>query len=233
MYKSVTAALGGSYGLEIGGPSRVFNRFKILPVYKHAKRIDNVNFAIQTAWEQNLHDGGRFYFNPRKPPGTQWIREANSLVGIANETYDFVLSSHCLEHIANPLSALREWRRVVKPAGYLLLIVPDSAKTFDHRRPVTKIEHLLDDQQLRTGEDDLSHLNEILELHDLKRDPHAGTAAQFRERALRNVENRCLHHHVFDLNLLRDVLVHTGWEVLASESIRPVHLAALARKNHM
>jgi len=104
-------------GLEIGGPSSLFGSDGALPVYTQALRIDNVNFTTKTAWEHGLSDGGAFQFSPTRNPGTQLLREATSLTGIADNGYDFVLSSHCLEHVANPLAALQEWRRVTRPGG--------------------------------------------------------------------------------------------------------------------
>ncbi len=216
-------------GLEIGGPSRVFRARQILPVYPHATAIDNVNFRANTAWEKNLNDGGKFHFAKGKPAGRQYIKEAGNLSGIADASYDFILSSHCLEHTANPLGALREWRRVVHPDGHLVLLLPNPTGTFDHRRPITTIEHLKADADARTGEDDLTHLDEILSLHDLDRDPKVGSAAEFRSRSLRNEENRCLHHHVFDAVLMRAALEETGWTVLGLETVRPIHLIALAQ----
>lgn len=41
------------------------------------------------------------------------------------ENYDAVHSSHCLEHMFNPVNALNEWWLLVKPGGYLILVVPD------------------------------------------------------------------------------------------------------------
>ena len=41
------------------------------------------------------------------------------------ESYDTVHSSHCLEHMFNPVNALNEWWLLVKPGGYLILVVPD------------------------------------------------------------------------------------------------------------
>ena len=41
------------------------------------------------------------------------------------ETFDFVFSSHCLEHMNNPYSALKEWWKLVKVGGYLYVIIPD------------------------------------------------------------------------------------------------------------
>ena len=39
--------------------------------------------------------------------------------------YDFVYASHVLEHMANPGVALRNWWKLVKTNGYLILYVPD------------------------------------------------------------------------------------------------------------
>lgn len=40
-------------------------------------------------------------------------------------TYDCVYSSHCLEHMGNVPEALRQWWALVKPGGYMILVVPD------------------------------------------------------------------------------------------------------------
>tara|TARA_B110000967_G_scaffold23533_1_gene21686 strand:- start:2220 stop:2927 length:708 start_codon:yes stop_codon:yes gene_type:complete len=40
-------------------------------------------------------------------------------------TYDTVHSSHCLEHMYEPEKALLEWWKIIKPGGYLVLVVPD------------------------------------------------------------------------------------------------------------
>jgi len=42
----------------------------------------------------------------------------------ATQSMDFVFSSHLLEHIVNYKSALKEWLRVIKPNGYLILYLP-------------------------------------------------------------------------------------------------------------
>ncbi len=41
------------------------------------------------------------------------------------ESFDTVFSSHCLEHMLNPLEAITSWFSLVKPGGYLIVIVPD------------------------------------------------------------------------------------------------------------
>jgi SAM-dependent methyltransferase len=51
--------------------------------------------------------------------------DAQYLQTIADDSMDFIHSSHCLEHMENPIVALINWIRVVKPGGYLVITVPD------------------------------------------------------------------------------------------------------------
>jgi SAM-dependent methyltransferase len=51
--------------------------------------------------------------------------DAQLLKGIPDNTYDFVHSSHCLEHLHDPGDGLHNWLRVVKPGGHLIFTVPD------------------------------------------------------------------------------------------------------------
>lgn len=41
------------------------------------------------------------------------------------ESFDSVFSSHCLEHINEPMLVIRDWFALVKPGGHLFVIVPD------------------------------------------------------------------------------------------------------------
>ena len=51
--------------------------------------------------------------------------DAQHLATVADDALDFVHSSHCLEHLVDPREGLRNWLRVVKPGGYLVITVPD------------------------------------------------------------------------------------------------------------
>lgn len=51
--------------------------------------------------------------------------DAQELKGVAADSFDFVASSHCLEHLYNPYSSLDRWIEVVKPGGFLVVTVPD------------------------------------------------------------------------------------------------------------
>ena len=51
--------------------------------------------------------------------------DAQQLAGVPDASCDFLHSSHCLEHLRDPHEGLRNWLRVVKPGGHLVLTVPD------------------------------------------------------------------------------------------------------------
>lgn len=51
--------------------------------------------------------------------------DANILDGVAHESFDFVYSSHCLEHMDQISTTLKMWGQVVKTGGYLYIVVPD------------------------------------------------------------------------------------------------------------
>lgn len=57
--------------------------------------------------------------------------DAQLLASVADGHYDFLFSSHCLEHMVDPLVALRHWVRVVKPGGYIVVAVPDE-EMYEH-----------------------------------------------------------------------------------------------------
>ena len=229
-FRTCAPLFTGKAGLEIGGPSPVFGRRGLLPVYPLAARIDNCNFGRHTLWEGAIHEGATFRYDPKRAPGNQYIAEATDLSVIPSAAYDLILSSHTIEHTANPLRALVEWKRVLRGGGVLALIVPHKEGTFDHRRPVTALDHLIQDFEQRTAEDDLTHLPEILMLHDLERDLAAGSFDAFKERCENNIGHRGLHHHVFDTNLVVEMLDHMGLQLHAVEAMPPYTIVAIARK---
>lgn len=229
-YAQERGAFAGKTGIEFGGPSSIFGARGIFPVYPMAARIDNCNFDSRTLWEGQIRPQGGFHFHHRRELGQPLVAEATDLHFLPDGGYDFVLSSHMLEHSANPVKALYEWLRLLKSGGTLFLVLPHREGTFDHRRPVTPLRHLMDDFERQMGEDDLTHLPEILQLHDLRRDPKAGGFEAFKARSERNRENRGLHHHVFDTRLAVELLDHVGVQIRTVESIFPFHIAALATR---
>lgn len=211
-------------GIEIGGPSAIFSIE--LPIYPVIKSLDGCNFSNKTIWEGNILEGNNY--NNKK--GVQFICEASDLNAMPNEKYDFLIASHCLEHCANTLKTVEEWLRVIKKGGAILLILPDKRYTFDHNRPITPFKHLVDDFNNDIDETDLTHLDEILKFHDLNLDSPAGTKEQFKNRSLDNFNNRCLHHHVFDIKLLENIFKYYDIKIVKTSFVKPFHQIILGVK---
>jgi SAM-dependent methyltransferase len=51
--------------------------------------------------------------------------DAELMADCRDAQYDFVHSSHCLEHILDPATALKNWFRILKPGGHLIVLIPD------------------------------------------------------------------------------------------------------------
>jgi tetratricopeptide (TPR) repeat protein len=77
--------------------------------------------------------------------------DAQYMNGVGDESFDFVHSSHCLEHLADPREALHHWLRILKPGGFLIVTIPDedlyeggqwpSLRNQDHRWSFTIQRH--------------------------------------------------------------------------------------------
>ena len=52
--------------------------------------------------------------------------DAQELKGVKDGSFDFVASSHCLEHLHSAHDALTNWLRVLKVGGHLVVTVPDA-----------------------------------------------------------------------------------------------------------
>ena len=70
-----------------------------------------------------------------------WLRPENDLP-FEDKSFDFVISSHVIEHFFDPISALREWERVARK--YIYIICPKrDALPSDRDKPLTHIsEHI-------------------------------------------------------------------------------------------
>ena len=51
--------------------------------------------------------------------------DAQMMAGVGDGEYDFVYSSHCLEHMRSVEQTLGNWVRILKPGGWLYVVVPD------------------------------------------------------------------------------------------------------------
>ena len=74
-------------------------------------------------------------------PGIDVVDDADRLATFADDAVDFVIANHVLEHLEDPIAALGQMLRVVRPGGIVFLTLPDARHWFDARRERTSVEH--------------------------------------------------------------------------------------------
>jgi SAM-dependent methyltransferase len=97
-------------------------------------------------------------FSSRNRYKVDYSRDAHSLPDIKDSSLDYVCSSNVLEHLTNPIKAILEWLRILKPGAILWLKIPDKRKTFDSTRERTEMEHLIADFENDVAVDDPTHI---------------------------------------------------------------------------
>ncbi len=132
--------------------------------------------------------------------------DKGELQQFANEQFDFVILSHVIEHVANPVSTVGDLFRIVKPGGHVVLACPDKRYTFDKNRELTPLLHLV-----REFQDEVDHVTDdhyldfLAGVHpDLLKLPDDELAVH-----LANVRSRREHAHVWDSNSFRAFIVAT------------------------
>ncbi|MCC6142336.1 MAG: methyltransferase domain-containing protein [Candidatus Hydrogenedentes bacterium] len=136
---------------------------------------------------------------------------------LATGSMDYLFSSHALEHCPNTLAVLREWQRVLRPGGRLVLRLPHRDKTFDRTRPLTTLDHHIQDEQAAVDRRDETHWDEFA-AHAIDDYPH-----HWKEEARRPdgswdmayiVTHGHIHYHVWTQTELIDLLRHLGFRIL-------------------
>lgn len=100
-----------------------------------SRRLSDSNFINRYFSGNGMDIGGKpdplglyqeFFCQMKSVKSWDWEDgDAQIMAGVPNDKYDFVHSSHCLEHLVDPREGLSNWLRVVRPGGYLIVTVPD------------------------------------------------------------------------------------------------------------
>ena len=131
------------------------------------------------------------------------IDDASTLQTVPDASQDFVVANHVLEHLEDPISALRSWMRVLRPDGIAYLALPDKRRTFDAARPSTTIEHLERDERDGPEWSRSAHYTEYVRLAEQRPEGEvAGRAAELEAR------RDDIHFHVWSQPELIEFLLH-------------------------
>jgi glycosyltransferase involved in cell wall biosynthesis/SAM-dependent methyltransferase len=129
--------------------------------------------------------------------------DKQGLAIFADQSYDFVIFNHVIEHIANPIKMLGELFRVTKIGGYVVLSAPDKDYTYDQPRPLTSFAHLLQEYQQDVTEVTEEHYLEFMRY--VEPSYYAAEQAEF-QHFLARVKMRREHAHVWNSASFADFL---------------------------
>lgn len=124
-----------------------------------------------------------------------------------DQSQDFVIASHVLEHMADPIGLLDEIHRVLKVGGIAMVLLPDKRRTFDHSRPVTTLDHLVTEHDAGVTEVDDAHVLEFIQHTEVDWHPRMEGMSEAEVAELFEWHRqRSIHVHVWTENDFQPVI---------------------------
>lgn len=177
------------YGLEIGA---LHNPLEV-PPQAHVTYVDRMT-------EKCLRQHYPELSNELLVP-VHIVDNGETLASIKNDSMDFVISNHMIEHSENPLLALQNWIRVLRKKGILYLAVPNKNKTFDIDRPVSTLRHIIRDYEEGPAVSRPQHFEEwVIFVNKTEADHVNGEVERLTKM------NYSIHYHVWDPSAFLDLL---------------------------
>jgi predicted SAM-dependent methyltransferase len=175
-------------GIEIGA---LHNPLSIGPEVR-VKYVDKLSIAGLREHYPELHD--RVFVEP------DIIDDGEILSSVQDNSLDFIIANHMLEHCENPLGAIRNHLRKVHLEGILYYAIPEKEQGFDAARESTSFLHLVEDDlwgpevsRHRHFWEWVTFVNQTCNLKE--------AAAQVEELKKRNYS---IHFHVWDERSFRE-----------------------------
>lgn len=181
--------LDGLSGLEIGGSAHNAFGLKTLNV-DYTDSMDTVfkQAEVQLCGEAMKVD----------------IVSKDDKIPVKNNSQDFIISSHVIEHIFDPIGALLEWFRVTKRGGYIFSIVPITSCVPGETRPTTTLQELIDRHSGKIKQTEI--LNKIVKDND----------GILGEAIINGILYDTKHGHwtIFDTDLFREICDYLKFEIV-------------------
>ena len=198
--------------IEIGGPS--LHNYWIPKFYDISSEIDILNYSDENNISLNFGCGLN---NKTLNNKCNFIRTNNTEEYILQNLnkYDVLVTSHVLEHQANPLKQLLLWKKLLKPNGFMIHVLPEKEHTSDKLRKITNFDKILLKFKNNVQEDDISEIDELIDctchlhLYD-KTIILTENEINYNRNLLQYYKNNKdivaksnpLHQHVYDFDLL-------------------------------
>lgn len=203
--------------LEIGGPTLLFNR----DYYNNSVNLE-AYFELYSLFKEidsiNLYDISGFFTVKHSDKNSIFRNKYSCFEKVPKNKYDYLLSSHTLEHIANPIKFLKQYITVLKKGGYIITFLPNKNVYWDNIRNFTSFDHIIDDYKNDIREDDKTHVNENLIVnHPYKLNPNhpdKPNMITWEEMCNNNEKYRVMHHHCFNIETCIKIHEYVGFETI-------------------
>jgi predicted SAM-dependent methyltransferase len=175
-------------------------------------------------------------------PEVDIVDDGETLETIPESSQDFVVANHFLEHTEDPIGTIGIHLTKLKPGGVLFYAVPDKRYTFDFRRTVTSLEHMVRDHEEGPARSRREHFDEwTLKVGGTEADRATDEAfRQFEEWAAAEArrleeDDFSIHMHVWDQASFLSLLLHCrerfGNFDIEATAQRTMEIIAVLRKN--
>jgi SAM-dependent methyltransferase len=145
------------------------------------------------------------------------------LQAVPDASQDFVICSHVLEHLAEPIGLLADMHRVLRPGGVAMIYLPDRRRTYDRYRNGTPLSHLVAEYEAGVTEVDNEHIVDFLtnvalpseSSSSVTRGMPIGDSPEERREHLDRWRRYSIHVHCWEaqefLSMLLYGIEHLGW----------------------
>ena len=147
-------------------------------------------------------------------------------------SFDFIVSAHCLEHCIDPIKVLKEFKRVLKPNGTMVLILPHCERTFDKGRRISSLSSHIDDHKNKVSRE--NYLETKGKYYDVFEDFLQIATKWPRHTWISSAKNNdgswnkakildegIIHYHVWTQNELLDLLKYIGCSISLVMDVMP------------
>jgi hypothetical protein len=142
------------------------------------------------------------------------VDNGETLEAISDASQDFLVANHFLEHCEDPIGTIEVHLRKLRPGGILFYAVPDKRYTFDFRRPLTPLEHMVEDHERGPKRSRSAHYEEwtrlVSEDPAVERAPEDTEPEQWLQERAQEIEGAgySIHMHVWTQAEFLRLLLH-------------------------
>jgi SAM-dependent methyltransferase len=145
------------------------------------------------------------------------VDDGELLTTVPDASQDFIVANHFLEHCEDPIGTIEVHLSKLKPGGVLFYAVPDKRYTFDFRRPLTEIDHMVSDHEQGPERSRSAHYEEwtrlVAEDESAKSAPEETDSEQSLVRRAEELEasRYSIHMHVWTQAEFLKLILHCKW----------------------